>query len=196
MERLQNEAETVETVKVFDERLFQPPFRLNFKPLDIILFGEYWWYMSKEDACKELSDDSPNLTRIVPRRREKNNSSMDVPTCRKSPALVWLHVAATFTSHFSFVSSFNLTHEIHLWYFYLYIWLICMVCVGRDTSPMDPMGNEMTEDMFGCGFVASPKAVGEGQGQQQMQQQQDNKHSSIRQDRSNRCLNSSCQISR
>jgi len=84
MERLQNEAETVETVKVFDERLFQPPFRLNFIPLDIILFGEYRWYMSKEDACKELSGDSPFDPNCPPQTPKKNNSSMDVPTCRKS----------------------------------------------------------------------------------------------------------------
>ena len=85
MERLQNEAETVETVKAFDdERLLQPPFRLNFIPLDIILFGEYWWYMSKEDACKELSGDSPFDPNCPPQTPKKNNSSMDVPTCRKS----------------------------------------------------------------------------------------------------------------
>lgn len=94
---------------------------------------------------------------------------MGVPTCRK---LVWLHVSATFTSHFSFVSSFNLTHEIHLWYLCLYIWLICMVCVGRDTITwiLWVMKWLCPVWMWICSIA---KAVGEGQGQQEMQQQQD-----------------------
>ena len=29
---------------------------------------------------------------------------------------------------------------LHVWYIYLYEWLISMVNVGKYTSPMDPMG--------------------------------------------------------
>ncbi len=31
------------------------------------------------------------------------------------------------------------SRRIHVWYIYLHEWLICMVNVGRYTSPMDPM---------------------------------------------------------
>ena len=33
-----------------------------------------------------------------------------------------------------------ITHRIHVWYIYLYIWLIFMAnCIGKYTSPMDAM---------------------------------------------------------
>ena len=34
----------------------------------------------------------------------------------------------------------NLSRRIHVWYVFLYIWLIFMVNVGKYTSPMDAMG--------------------------------------------------------
>ncbi len=46
------------------------------------------------------------------------------------------------------VQSHIITHRIHgndlLWFIYLHEWLISMVNVGKDTSPMDPMGNVST----------------------------------------------------
>ena len=38
------------------------------------------------------------------------------------------------------MGSFFIAHRIHVWYIYTYIWLIVMVSVGKNTSPMDPMG--------------------------------------------------------
>ena len=40
---------------------------------------------------------------------------------------------------------------------FAYIWLICMVNVGKYTSPMDPMGNGLYQDHF---FTENLRAKG------------------------------------